>query len=291
MLENILFINNNKLNKSDFLINSITNYNIINLTNEELYNLDFNKLILYNLKSIFIDNIDINLINYINKIKVKNKNIHIFIFSNDIITIDKSYVELLDIKGTCSFIINDNIFALTKEKSIIQLSYSEFEFFVKENIEDEYFSTQIIDSKIIDNIYINKFKNLLDLNFNSFNKVNDIIFGAIALRTDFGFITTTRGKKDLLNIASIYNVNFNDKIILSDKKGSLNVPLLFKIFNDNKNVQYIIHSHNLNNNYESFKYHMPGTINDSNRTINKSFNIDFHGSFDLYDFENKLILK
>lgn len=288
--DKILFINSNKTIKS--IKELINDYEVIKIPIDKLYSIELSLLLDNQFKAIFIDRIDVNIINLLNNLQKKSEyRIHLFIIDNDLITLDISYDNLIKIKGTSTLIINDeNIFAITKEKSIIPLEYNMLNAFIKEHIEDEYFFTEIASSVFINENYINKFKELLNTYVNSFKDVNNLIFGTIALRTNFGFITTTRGKKDLLNISCIFNVDFETKKILANEKGSLNAPLLFKIFNDNKNVEYIIHSHDINEKYESLEYHMPGTMNDSNRNISKSFNIKYHGSFDLYDKNNKIII-
>ena len=98
-------------------------------------------------------------------------------------------------------------------------------------------------------------------------------------------------KNRLLQSCTNNNVVFNKGYIVSvnDKKASLNAPLLSCLF-ENENVKYIVHiNHEYDNSLVSYKYAFPGTLKDSKRDNSKSFNIENHGVFYLFDEEGEII--
>ncbi len=71
-------------------------------------------------------------------------------------------------------------------------------------------------------------------------------------------------------------------LYVSGKKATLNAPLLAKIF-ENKKVEAIVHIHEFNECFPYYEYAFPGTLQDSIRENNTSFNIRYHGVFLLFD--------
>jgi len=119
------------------------------------------------------------------------------------------------------------------------------------------------------------------------------VFGTVAVRQNKGFLTTSRGKKEVSDIAYVMNVKHDEKIVCihSNKgvKATLNAPLLDFIFKKNPNVFKIIHNHNRQSKLPIEPYFQPGTDLDSLRNISTSFYIDGHGEFLLFNKEGEQI--
>jgi len=220
--------------------------------------------------------------------------------------INVAYDLVLESKATAVF-ANDtsnlrNKYAVTKERSVIPLTIEEYPKFIYESLNDEYFSTIVdIDNEICFEdinkikVFTKVFTYYKDLYKERFKIVGNkgYIFGTIAVRIDDnnGFITTTRGKRELNEISIVTSVCNNTKTItvFNDKKASLNAPLLHKIFSDNQNINVIVHFHELDSDLITYDYAFPGTLRDSERLIRKSFNIDHHGCFYLFNKEGDLV--
>lgn len=244
--------------------------------------------------------------------KVKNvaPNTKLFAFkllsnvSNETL-INAAYEIVLESKAVAVFANDTNNldlkYAVTKEKSIIPLKEymdkdsDELSEFITKCVEDSYFKTKIID--IEENYEKEKeiiLKNYLQ-NKQRFTIEGKYMFGTIAVRTkDNEFVTTTRGKDEFADFAYIKDVNENTLEIISNKKASLNSPLLFNIFKNNPSVYMILHTHTQIEQFNTLDYAIPGTLRDSNREVFvklerkegesetrmlTGFNIKHHGSF------------
>ena len=206
--------------------------------------------------------------------------------------IDDVYKLLLDKKY--QFVIiknNEKYYCLTKEKSMFVID--DIESFISSAKEDVYYKTIKEEVSEINEddlnkyyAYIDKYKSKLTNNLYG----DKYIFGSVAIKCDKGFITTIRGKEDLSDYAYVNYVDHDNKIVsVNDKKASLNAPLLSCLF-ENENVKYIVHiNHEYDNSLVSYKYAFPGTLKDSKRDNSKSFNIENHGVFYLFDKEGEII--
>lgn len=272
-MNNILVID--KINKIDKLIIEMNNlYNINQISNIDKIKFEEYSVVLCNKK------------HYINNISV---NQHLILFSEvDELNIEEEYLILLKTKSTINIIFEkEKTYCITKEKSIILVD--DLFKFINEIIKDKYFKTKVIDKNLSTKKEIDLFFKLIKENENKFNNVGKYLFGSIAIKTNFGFITTIRGKDELSDYSEVYNFYLDRLEIEANRKASLNSPLLFNIFQKNKNVYFIIHHHKINNEFEILDYASPGTLRDSDRNVNKSFNIRYHGTFELYDKNFKLI--
>ncbi|MFA5024193.1 MAG: phosphopantothenoylcysteine decarboxylase [Patescibacteria group bacterium] len=213
--------------------------------------------------------------------------------------IDAAYTTLVE--SNANFIIaNDTVdlnkkFIVTKEKSIIPLQESNLPNFIVDAVDDKYYSTH--SSKVMCDDYeksdvfnnlCNKYEKQLMAGYD--NK-RQIFFGCVAVREEEGFIISTRGKKKLNDITHVINVDrSNLKIEISGLKASLNAPLIDNIFKKNSNVDSIVHYHGIDESLVKLPYAFPGTIKDSVREIpDKSFYIEYHGTFLLLDKERNVL--
>lgn len=187
-------------------------------------------------------------------------------------------------------------FVLTKEKSIFNIK-NEKEF-VEKCKQDEYYKTRYVDDEeekifILENkeeieIALKEYWKNINMNKEELSKEKtlDYIFGCVAIRigNTNSFITTIRGKKDLTEYTIVKDVdNLKKEVKVIGKKAALNAPLLYNLFFENNNAKKIIHINHKYTNDVTVEYEFPGTINDSLRNMNTSFNIRYHGFFKLYD--------
>ena len=132
-------------------------------------------------------------------------------------TIDIIYKELLQNKFQFIILklIDNSIYVLTKEKSLFKIENEEE--FLKLASKDIYYKTVISNENIKINkddfklykYYIDKYKNKIMQ-----KKYNDkYYFGCVAVKTDNGFITTTRGKESFEEYSIVKNVNHKEHII------------------------------------------------------------------------------
>ena len=218
----------------------------------------------------------------------------VFLSNEDDVVIDKIYRELLLNKW--QFVILDIggiLKVLTKEKSLFEID-DELEFLNLAK-EDIYYKTIFTecdnevkgeDLEIFYN-YLERYKQVLS------KKVygGKYFFGSIAVRTSKGFITTIRGKENLDDYTWVLGVDHKEHLVkVLGSKATLNAPLLDYLFENNKKVKVIVH---LNSEFDkdlmSLEYAFPGTIRDSIRDVQQSFNIEHHGVFYLFDNEGELI--
>lgn len=222
------------------------------------------------------------MINY-KKIKIKEIN-------NE--TIDKKYRELLNKKWQFLILeVNNQKLVLTKEKSLFEIY--DFENFIRETEKDIYYKTIIEEERKIDSKdlklyedYVNKYCSLMSKNIYG----DKYIFGSIAIKTKNGFITTIRGKENFNEHVLVHEIDHEKHIIKVDgKKATLNAPLLSKLF-ENEKVKAIVHiNHYFDKNLPTYEYAFPGTVRDSFRDDNTSFNIKYHGVVYLFDKDGKML--
>lgn len=208
-----------------------------------------------------------------------------------------AYEILLDSHATAVF-ANDakslhTKYAITKERSEHLMDNKGIAKFVWECIHDNYYKTELSQR-----ISINtrnetaEFMQIRDQFLNKFRTTPEgYVFGTIAIRGFInGFLTTTRGKKELNSITYVTDVDHVNRTVHAvQNKPTLNAPLLDWIFKRNRNVHRIIHWHEQVSGIPTFPYAPPGTVRDTQREIITSFNIFNHGCFMLYDVRGNRI--
>ena len=229
----------------------------------------------------------------IDQVKKVAPNVHLFGFkllSN--VTheelIDAAYGVVLESKATCIF-ANDTAdlnkkYAVTKERSVIELTTDNYANFIRKAIYDEYYKTVVTFEDVkIPHESIAQFNNLKDLYCSYFDKLyaGKYRFGTIALRLPNGQILTTgRGKKEMDEISIIDKVDFDDRIVVSiNKKATLNAGLIAYLFKINPELKYIVHYHEDCEHLPHVDYAFPGTDRDCLRNMHESFVINNHGTF------------
>lgn len=207
--------------------------------------------------------------------------------------IDEEYKNLLQNKWCfIIFDVNGVLNILTKEKSLLKINNERQ--FIKEFKRDIYYKT-IINNKesVVNNNdlqiyeeYIQKYKDIMQRNIYG----DKYIFGSVAVKTEKGFITTIRGKENLNDYTHVNSVDHaNHTLNVTNKKATLNAPLLDYLFK-NKKVKVIVHiNHEYDNNLPYYEYAFPGTVRDSVRNNKTSFNIKHHGIIYLFDKYGRLI--
>lgn len=206
--------------------------------------------------------------------------------------IDKIYLSLLENKY--SFVIMNypnEKYILTKEKSFFKVE--NINKFLNDANNDVYYKTVINSEKIyleedleLFRKYIDKYKSRMQSKYG-----NKYLFGSVAVKTiNNAFITTLRGKEDFDEFVTVNSVDDEVHIVnVSNKKATLNAPLLNQLFKNQK-VKAIIHiNHEYDNKLPYYEYAFPGTERDSKRNNITSFNIKHHGLFLLLDEEGNVL--
>ncbi len=208
-------------------------------------------------------------------------------------TIDIVYKELLQNKFQFMILklLDESKYVLTKERSLFRIENEEE--FLKEASKDIYYKTVISEEiiKINENdfklykYYIDKYKSKMMQ-----KKYNDkYYFGCVAVKTDNGFITTTRGKENFEEYTIVKNVNHEEHIInVINRKASLNASLLDYLFK-NPDVKAIVHLHDFDDTLPYYEYAFPGTVKDTIRDNKQSFNIRYHGLVYLFDRDGTMV--
>lgn len=221
---------------------------------------------------------------------------HINIQNLDNNKVDQLYKDLLDHKWQFLIIESNNKkYCLTKEKSLFNIPSEEE--FIKNADKDTYYKTSISNSKkeeLIKEEDLKLYYDYLDKYKSEMSKTiygDKYLFGSVAVKTkDNNFITTIRGKENLLEYTVVTSINHQTRTIqVTDKKATLNAPLLSKLF-ENKKVKVIVHiNHYFDDSLPSYDYAFPGTTKDSLRPNTTSFNISYHGVIYLFDEEGNLL--
>jgi hypothetical protein len=196
------------------------------------------------------------------------------------------YEQLLSSKQSFTIIKKNNeSYALTKEGSFFKLE--NIDDFINKACNDLYYKTIIVNNELnIDNdlvlfkYYLNKYNKELSKLYAS-----KYLFGNVAIRTvNNAFITTIRGKENLDEYTIVYKVDHEKRLIYAGaKKATLNAPLLDNFFK-NKKVKVVVHlSHYYLENVLNDYYAPSGTVRDSFRNNETSFNISHHGAILLFD--------
>jgi hypothetical protein len=218
--------------------------------------------------------------------------------------VDAAYEVLLGSKAT--FVIAndaDNLaqkYIVTKEKNAIPLKGEDYYKFLLNSLHSEYYRTEVLSPTKQDfNVgpVLELEQEYLEKLFKGYDKKNNLAFGSVSLRgsddKDISFITTARKKFSYSlasDIVAVKSVDHAKRTVYAyGQKPSLNTPLIDNIFKSNSEIQAIIHYHELEEGLPTLKYHHPGTLEDSNRIIEGSFNIENHGAFILLDKSRKRI--
>lgn len=157
-------------------------------------------------------------------------------------------------------------------------------------VNDEYYRTEARPGTV-DHTYWLKLKDLAkqyELNFPE--SQNGMVFGTIAANLgSSGFVTTGRGKRELDEIAFVERVDHENRIVYArgGKKATLNAPLIDRVFKTVPQARYVVHYHEPMDGLPTLPWAPPGTVRDSIRDVDGSFNIDSHGAFLVFDDNRK----
>lgn len=210
--------------------------------------------------------------------------------------IDAAYGVLLESKATAIF-ANDTSnlkrkYAVTKERAVHPMELEDMVPWIMDILNDEYYSTvnkSIGNDKIADipfmtvyNKSCNELKKLINEYENEFVRCGDYVFGCVAMRfktNSNSFVTTVRGKNELKDFVLVEDVDHESRIVtvFGKNKASLNAPLLHYLFKNNPECDIILHFHKCDKSLDTLPYAPPGTVRDSIRDCNTSFNIKNHG--------------
>lgn len=222
---------------------------------------------------------------------VNYKKIYVSNINSEII--EETYRSLLENKWHFVILdVNGVLNVLTKEKSLFEINNEQQ--FINEFEQDIYYKTIISNQNIIVNEndlkiykeYIQKYKDIMLKNIYG----DKYIFGSVAVKAENGFITTIRGKENLNDYTIVNSVDHtNHTLNVTNKKATLNAPLLDYLFKNDK-VKVIVHiNHEFDDKLLYYDYAFPGTVRDSIRDNKSSFNIEHHGVIYLFDKDGKLI--
>ncbi len=207
--------------------------------------------------------------------------------------IEKIYEEMLEKKWDFTILKKEKTFSvLTKEQSIFEID--DVDKFINKYKENTFYKTIILD----EDEDINKedlelyFKYIKEYGRRMLKNIygKRYVFGSVAVRSGNKIITTLRGKKDLKDYTIIDKVDHNKHIVyVRGNKATLNAPLLDYLFK-NKKVKVIVHiNHEYDKRLLNYDYAFPGTVRDSIRNNETSFNIKYHGLIYLFDKEGNLL--
>jgi hypothetical protein len=208
--------------------------------------------------------------------------------------------------GRCSTVFaNDRsdlnqVFAVTKERGVHPMERDDIASWVVGMLQDKYYRTEFGppipvhsgDEERPFRLAQQKFSRLLSRFASSFLPSKEgLVFGCVATRMAKGFITTARGKKDLLSTVLVNHVDHNQRVVnvSGNVKATLNAPLLDWIFLQHPRVYAIVHYHEVMDRFPIHEYAPPGTAGDSMRDIRGSFNIEHHGCYLLLDQDGVII--
>jgi len=180
-------------------------------------------------------------------------------------------------------------YAVTKERGLHPIMQQELAEWIWEMVNDLHYHTLLADTRPVSVAAQSKIRELINQFSSKFRPVeNGIIFGTIAVRQESGFLTTGRGKRELETLVNVLRVNHNslEVTVAGEMKASLNAPLLAKIF-ENPAVDYIIHYHQQELGLPTLPYAPPGTVRDTDRRKDTSFNIKGHGCILLFNKDGR----
>ncbi len=207
--------------------------------------------------------------------------------------IHAAYDIVIDAHATAVF-ANDAMhlqqkYAVTKERGVHPLQQHELASWIWEAINDTYYATVLAGETSVTYGDAGRVKALINQYSGRFTAVeNGLIFGTVAMRKGFGFLTTGRGKRELASVVYVEQVDHATKQVrvAGTEKASLNAPLLATLF-ENPAVDRIVHYHEQEPDLPTYPYAPPGTVRDSRRPNITSFNIAEHGCMLLFDRQGR----
>lgn len=166
----------------------------------------------------------------------------------------------------------NNKYMLTQDMSVIPVSFDDHIDRINTLLTSNFYKTQVVDIGIVN-------KDELGLaGVYPRTTINGRIFGCFAVReTDGRFITTARDKSN--GLVSIANVDHKRRTIYASDKATMNVPLLDMIFKMDRDVEIILHDHQILDNVPTYTYQSPGTDKEAElgMKFDPIFNIEGHG--------------
>jgi hypothetical protein len=245
--------------------------------------------------------------------EVKNwmrKDAHLFAFkllsgSTQDELIHAAYDIILHSRATTVF-ANDRknlnlVYAVTKERGVHPMMRDDMPKWIQDCVDDKYYKTVKATEPTVGDPQKAQslFHKYLAIYWKKFPKVQgDYTFGTIAIRdsskTDgqySGFFTTRRGKDEMdSRLVRVENVYHTDLYVVNGEgKASLNAPLLDNIFKTQPAAEVIVHYHEIDPKFPILPYAPPGTVRDSLRNKETSFNIEGHGVFLLLNKDGQII--
>lgn len=202
-----------------------------------------------------------------------------------------AYDVVLESRATAIF-ANDTTdlskkYAVTKERSEIPLDVSEYAGFIVDAINDKYYRTEFCEPQPVSPEALDEFETYKRCYADKFTEIHggQYLFGTIAVRTQHGFLTAARGKRELEETVQVMGVSDDCIVTVAGigRKATLNAPLLDHILNIVPKTHAIVHYHQQEATLPTLPYAFPGTVRDSKRDIRGSFNIAHHGAFLLFD--------
>lgn len=169
---------------------------------------------------------------------------------------------------------------MTQDFSVIPKSFADHMHFIYKTIYNKWYGTEISKAPCLAPYRVNC---MADEYYCTM--VGERTFGSFAVKDDeSGFWTTTRGKNGgRSEISRVYEVNHSKRVVLANKKATMNAPLIDKIFELNPYTEVVLHDHIKLPNVPTFNYEMPGTAGEVNiayRALAEEaeiFNIEGHG--------------
>ena len=185
----------------------------------------------------------------------------------------------------------DKKFAVTKERAVIPLMLNDVPEFIMNIMNDEYYRSEFVPGTDSYSDSWAAAERALDYYRDKFVEVEDgMVFGTVAFRFSrkdggFGFVTTARGKRETDEMAVVADVNHGRKVVSitaltgTTRKATLNAPLMARIFERNPSVKGILHFHKQEMGLVTQPWAPPGTVRDTERDVETSFNVDGHGCY------------
>lgn len=211
---------------------------------------------------------------------------------------DKAHKQALDTKASAVIVLYNTLGheIVLKEKAVLQ-PHDKWGTFVGQLsglINDTFYTTEESKNASIPTEEYLRIKKIIEEHKSSFTEDSSgYIFGTVALRSaKGGFLTTGRGKKELDDIVWVTKVDDTFRTVYATTgKATLNSPLLNYLFKRWEDVEYIVHTHNINKELPHYVYAPPGSVRDSIRdyVTHASFVIEAHGSYILYTSDGKVL--
>ena len=231
--------------------------------------------------------------------------------------ISAAYGVLLESRASCVFANDPTVrdgfgglatkYAVTKERGVHKMNLDDVPAFILTMLEDEYYSTISVKTTGCKGgvqeswDHVDK---LIQKHQDKFTEVEGgLVFGTVAVRVcdknyPNAFVTTARGKRELEGRVLVLSVDHDTQIVttLGDcavpgtTKATLNAPLLHWIFSQYPKVDSIVHTHDFDPDFPTYRYAPPGTKRDSVRGLPcKSFNVEGHGVYVLLNDKGEAI--